>query len=214
MKRPAPTPENHLIFSAITWVAVSFAGMVLSDAGVYGAKSIVEATALVALALLFPDEPRRAWSAWLLAACVALALAFLAGWLLIYALPNVADFKFPAKANLRTIDVVAGFVATGLIAPLFEEKLARHLALRGCAGVIGPAVSRYIHPGIPASLIISTIFALSHPSVMLLAFPFSIVLCVLALRYEYNFLQRAIIHGLFNSAVMAWYLTQGFGFQG
>lgn len=211
MKRPAPTPENKVIFAAVIWVSVSFGGMVLSDAGVYGAKSVAETIALIAMIALFPDEPRRTWSAYRMGACLAVALAFLAAWIVIHGEPQADGFDFPRAKDFRTIDVVAGFVATGVIAPLFEEKLARHLALRGIHGMVGPAVSRYVAPGMVASLIVSTLFALAHPSLMPLAFLLSLTLCLLALKYEFDLAQRALIHGLLNSGIMAWYFTSGFG---
>jgi len=211
VKRPAPTPENKVIFAALVWVSVSFGGMVLSDAGVYGAQSVAEIIALIAMVALFPDEPRRKWSIYRMVACVATALGFLAAWIVIHGEPQADGFDFPRTRDFRTIDVVAGFVATGIVAPLFEEKLARHLALRGIHGMVGPAVSRYVAPGVVASLIVSTIFALAHPSLMPLAFLLSLALCHLALKYEFDLVQRAVIHGLLNSGIMAWYFTNGFG---
>lgn len=213
MKKPAPTPENHVIFAAIIWVAVSFLGMALSDSGIYGSKSIAEALALAFMIYLFPNEPSRRWSLGVVGACIAIAGIFLTVWLLAYGLPGASGFKFQGFKDFRAIDVISGFVATGIIAPLFEEKLARHLALRGIAGMVSPAVSRRIPAGLVGTLIVSAIFAVAHPTLMPIAFVLSIVLCYLALKHEFSFMQRALLHGLLNCSIMTWYLTYGFGLQ-
>lgn len=212
MKRPSATPQNYLIAAAVTWVAVSFVGAMLADAGVYGGKSIAEGTGFIVLMVAFPYEKSGAWTFTKVLASLLIVAGLVAGWFVAYALPYASTFEFPAISELRLIDVVAGFVATGLIAPLFEEKLTRHLALRGIMGVMHPAITRYISPALAATLIVSTIFALAHSKLMIFSFIASLALCTLCLKYQFGLLQRVLIHGLYNIAVMAWYLTYGFGF--
>lgn len=212
MRRPSATPENYLILAAVTWVSVSFLGMIATDAGVYGGQRIIEALGFVVLMVIFPDEQSGAWSWTRVLFSLIIVVGFVSGWVIAYALPYVAGFVFPVPVELRLRDVVAGFLATGLIAPLFEEKLTRHLALRGTMGVLHPAITRYISPGLAASLIVSTIFALAHPKLIIFSFVFSLILCLLCLKYQFGLLQRVFVHGLYNSTVMAWYLTHGFGF--
>ena len=209
--RPAATSENYLIFAATSWVASGFAGAALDKAGVYGATSIAEFAAFIALTAMFPGEPGRRWSTGLIVGSVGVAMAFVAPWILAYAMPYVDDFKFPAGDEIDRIDLIAGYLASGLIAPLFEEKICRHLALRGVIGVLPSSVARLAPPTLIASLLISAIFALAHPGLMILTFVFSLALCGLALRLNLNTLQRATIHGAYHCFVITFYVTHGFG---
>ncbi|WP_282297418.1 CPBP family glutamic-type intramembrane protease [Stenotrophomonas sp. PS02289] len=211
MKRPLPTPENFLICAAVSWVAVSFIGALLADAGIYGAKIITEAMAFLLMVALFPEEPRRPWSVTVLVVALTVAAAFFAVWLIVYALPDAKRLSFPDPQRLKRIDIVAGFIGAAVVSPLFEEKLARHLALRGIEGVTPSWLSRLVSPRVLAILIVSTIFALAHSDMAIPAFAFSLTLSWLALKHEFGLSQRALLHGIYNAALLSWVLTYGFG---
>jgi hypothetical protein len=212
MAKPLPTPENFLICAALGWVAVSFIGMILADAGIYGAKIITEAAALLLFVALFPDEPRRPWSLIVLCVSLFVAAAFFALWLTAYALPEAKGFTFPDPQSLSRLDIAVGFLGTAVVSPLFEEKLARHLALRGIEGVTPVWISKLVSPGLLAALIVSGIFAWAHTDMAVPAFMFSLTLSWLALKHRFGLSQRAFLHGIYNGAVMSWFLTDGFGF--
>ncbi|MES9027185.1 CPBP family glutamic-type intramembrane protease [Stenotrophomonas sp. BSUC-16] len=212
MRKPLPTPENFLIYAAVSWVAVSFIGMFLADAGMYGAKIVTEAAAFSLLVALFPSEPHRPWSVAVVCIALAGAAVFFAMWLVFFALPEAKSFSFPDPQSLNRLDIVAGFLGTAVVSPLFEEKLARHLALRGIEGVTPPWLSRLVSPRILATLIVSTIFAWAHGDMAVPAFIFSLTLSWLTLKHRFGLLQRALLHGIYNGAVMFWFLSYGFGF--
>lgn len=211
MAKPLPTPENFLIYAALSWVAVSFTGMILADAGVYGAKIITEAMALLLLVLLFPDEPHRPWSLAVLCVALLVAAAFFSMWLMVYALPEAEGFSFPDPKRMNRLDIAVGLLGTAVVSPLFEEKLARHLALKGIEGVTPLWISRVASPGVVAALIVSAVFAWAHSDFIVPAFVFSLTLCWLTLKHRFGLSQRAILHGIYNGAVMFWFLTDGFG---
>jgi hypothetical protein len=84
-------------------------------------------------------------------------------------------------------------------------------SLKGIEGVIPLWVSRLVSPGAVAALIVSTIFAWAHDDMAVPAFIFSLTLSWLALKHKFSLSQRAFLHGIYNGAVMSWFLTDGFG---
>ena len=72
-------------------------------------------------------------------------------------------------------------------------------------------MAKFISPNIVGALIVSVVFGLAHPQIMLLAVSMSLALCIMATNFGFSTLQRACIHGLYNAAVTMWYVTYGFG---
>jgi len=211
VKRPPATPENYLIAASVCWVAVGFTELALRDNGVGTYQLVTELAAYVLLVALFPREARSRWT---LAKClsgVLLASACFGAWLFFHANPSVSYSTFSDRRDASGIVVMITLLTSVVAAPLFEEKLLRGLALQGIVGTLPAWVAKFISPNIVAALIISVIFGLAHPQIMVLAASMSFVLCIMATNFGFSTLQCACIHGLYNAAVTMWYVTYGFG---
>ncbi|WP_141058202.1 CPBP family intramembrane glutamic endopeptidase [Stenotrophomonas rhizophila] len=211
MKRPSATPENFLIAAAVCWVAVGFVEMALRDSGVGPYKLLTELTAFALLVALFPREDRSRWT---LARClsgVMLAAAGFGAWLVFHANPSVSYSTFSDRRDANSVILIITLLTNVVAAPLFEEKLLRGLALPGIRGTLPARVAKFISPNIVGALIVSVVFGLAHPQIMLLAVSMSLALCIMATNFGFSTLQRACIHGLYNAAVTMWYVTYGFG---
>jgi len=211
MKRPSATPENFLIAAAVSWVAVGFVEMALRDNGVGIYQLLTELTAYAILLALFPKEERSPWT---LAKClsgVMLASLCFGAWLIFHANPSVSYRTFSDRRDASGIVVMITLLTNVVAAPLFEEKLLRGLALQGVVGTLPAWVAKFMRPNVVAAFIISVIFGLAHPQIMVLAASMSFVLCLMATNFGFSTLQRACIHGLYNAAVTMWYVTYGFG---
>lgn len=113
--------------------------------------------------------------------------------------------------TIGSVILIITLLTNVVAAPLFEEKLLRGLALPGIRGTLPARVAKFISPNIVGALIVSVVFGLAHPQIMLLAVSMSLALCIMATNFGFSTLQRACIHGLYNAAVTMWYVTYGFG---
>lgn len=164
------------------------------------AKPTAEGIVAVALFLLYPKEHTRRWSVRLaiVLSCVAVALTIF--WVAAFAWGRT---RFLDVADLSRATIAVTLLSTVITAPLFEEKVVRDLLLRGFASLTNPLIS---------TIAVSLAFALVHDGAVPWSFLFSLVLCVLTLKWNVGTLQRVLVHGLLNLLVLAWYATKGYGF--
>lgn len=170
-----------------------------SRAGVVGAKPLIELLLALVLLRRYPESCAIRWSGRLIVILCAGGAALALAWIPLFALGNTRFFD-PGHAS--TIALVVGLASSVVAAPLYEEKVVRHLILRGVTGYIGPYW---------ASLLISLAFGLIHTGAMLWTFLVSLVLCWCALAKGLGSTQRALIHGVMNAMIMLWYFTAGYG---
>jgi membrane protease YdiL (CAAX protease family) len=211
MKRPSTTPENFLITAAVCWVAVGFVELALRDNGVGPYQLLTELTAYAVLVALFPREEGTGWTLVKCLLGVVLASVCFGAWLVFHANPSVSHSTFMEVRNANSVILIITLLTSVVAAPLFEEKLLRGLALQGILGTLPDWVAKFMSPNIVGALIVSVIFGLAHPDIMVLAALMSFALCIMAINFGFSTLQRACIHGLYNAAVTVWYATYGFG---
>lgn len=171
----------------------------LGCASAAGAKPLVEL--LVALVLLrrYPEAAVVRWTGGLVSILCIIGLALTLAWVAFFAWGNTRFFD---AGSVSAPALAVGMVGAVVTAPIYEEKVVRHLLLQGAAGFIG----RW-----GAALLISVVFGLIHTGAMVWTFLVSLVLCWLALAKGLTSTQRAIVHGTVNAMIMLWYLTRGFG---
>lgn len=184
-----------VIASFVAGIAINAIHALGMDRGL--ATAFVLATLTTVLFRCFKEEmaPFEARRFLLLAGagCVS-ALTWIA-----FAWARHANVTYSAESWL---DYPVAIISLGVIAPLYEEKLVRHVLLRGAAQVFG---------GWAAILATSIAFALVHAGNFLFSLVFGMVLAWLALRKGIDTVQRAVIHGTYNLAVFGWYLAHGNG---
>jgi membrane protease YdiL (CAAX protease family) len=174
----------------------------MSHVGAVGAKPLAELLVALVLMKLYPEVNIVRWSSRLFLLLCAIGAALALAWVAIFAWGNTQFFDI---ANASVIALVVGCSSAVLTAPIFEEKVVRHLLLQGAVGIIG----RWW-----ASLFVSAVFALVHTGAMIWAFAVSMVLCWFALAKGFSSAQRAVVHGVVNAIIMLWYFTRGFGLAG
>ncbi|TIE18297.1 CPBP family intramembrane metalloprotease [Stenotrophomonas maltophilia] len=196
-RRPRPIAENKIFAAAIATVAVGATQGVLDSFNVFGSKAVTELLAFLACVWLFPNEPGRRWNFWLLPVLVGAGLICGALWIAFAELPpghasnpiplNEVPFKF----------YLLGIVTSCVVAPLFEEKVVRHLFLDGASHYFGK---------VAGAIIVSALFAAVHVDAVVSSFIYSVILCIGAIVFGLNTFQRSIIHGVINLSIMHWAL--------
>lgn len=156
------------------------------------------ALAILCLCLFRESHPPKS----ILFASALIALGILIGliWVLVVA-RNATAVEFPDITAMSGRAIAMTFMVTVVAAPLYEEKVVRHLLFDGLAEVSTPLIS---------ALIISTFFAIAHVGSMIWAFFVSMTLCYLKVRLKLNTFQLAAVHGAINFVILAWYFTKGF----
>ena len=165
-----------------------------------GTKPVVELLLAVILIRFFPEELTARWSLRLVLGLVLLGVGLASFWVVAIAWGNT---RFPDISTFSAIAVITGVVSSVLTAPVYEEKVVRHLLLQGASGYVNHWV---------AAVLVSAVFALAHQGSMAWSFLFSMVMCWLAIIGKIGVMQRAIVHGIVNALIMLWYFTHGFGF--
>lgn len=167
--------------------------------GVVGAKPLAELLLALILIRMFPEGPKTGWSPKLVLSLFALGSALSLFWIAVVAWGNT---RFPDLSTVSTAAIVTGLLSAVITAPIYEEKVVRHLLLQGLSGY----TNRWL-----AAVLVSAIFAIAHQNAMIWSFFVSLVLCWLAIAKSISVMQRAIVHGTINLLIMLWYFTRGFG---
>jgi hypothetical protein len=184
--------------------AVTMAGLLMAVgeySGRYFSKPLVEIVFFGVLALWFPESKEKHWKKASVVIFIILGLALGAVWIVFFGFPAVDSTEFKRLDKFSSSELVFGLSASLVTAPLFEEKVARHLILDGLG-----ALHAFI-----ASSIVSIAFALTHVGSIIWAFLASMLLCFFALGLKMTSVQRAISHGVCNLSIVVWYYTDAYG---
>ncbi len=197
-----PRAPGYAVMAGITALAVNGALMVAGQAvGIVGSKILAEAATFIVLIWLYPEPQGRRWSLNSVVAFLLTGVAIGTVWVGFIGL-RLANSEASEWTNFPFFFVLLGFINACITAPLFEEKIVRHLLFRG----IEDKTNSFL-----ASIIVSIIFAIPHTGSVIWAFFVSMVLCWLTVKWALNTWQRAIVHGSINLLIMLWSLTSGFG---
>lgn len=195
--KPNDRPENRIFVAAIATILVGAAQAVLGSFDLFGSKAVTELAAFIACMWFLPSEPRAPWSAKLACALVGLGLFGGALWVASIGFPARGESQFLTWDKVPIAYYVLGVFTGCVAAPLFEEKVVRHLLLTGAAQYLGRAF---------AALAVSALFAWVHTDGMISAFLFSLALCAGVYIFNLDTLQRSVIHGVVNLVIMHWTL--------
>lgn len=168
--------------------------------GVDGGTPISELLVAAVLMWVYPEQNDRAWSFRLVAALMVSGILMGMLWVIVAAMTD--DAVFPKPGEFPAVGIWLGFLTAVVTAPLYEEKVVRQLLLDGVSSLTNFWMG---------ALIVSVLFGLAHNKDAIWAFITSMTLCWSIARFGLNTYQRAIIHGVLNLVIMAWYFTQGFG---
>jgi len=193
--KPRPIAENKIFVAAIAIVGVGAAQGVLRHFDVFGSKAMTEIVAFIVCVWLLPDESRREWTFRLGAALVAVGAVGGAVWILAIGIPAIPETTFIPFGEIPTRFYVLGLVTSCIVAPLFEEKVVRHLLFDGTSHYFG----RFL-----GTIMVSAAFAAVHAGAFVSSFLFSILLCVLAYQFRLSTTQLATVHGTINLTITQW----------
>lgn len=196
--KPANKPENLIFVGSIATVAVGAAQGVLNTLDVFGSKAMVEMLAFIACMWLLPCEKRALWSAKLVV--ILLALGILGGvvWVAVVGYPARDETSFITWEQVPFRNYVLGAVTSCLVAPLFEEKVVRHLLQSGLSHYFG----RFF-----GTLAVSVLFAIVHTGAVISSFLFALYLSASMYLLSLDTLQRAVVHGAINAVILHWVLV-------
>jgi membrane protease YdiL (CAAX protease family) len=193
--KPRPIAENKIFVAAIAIAGVGAAQGILNSFDVFGSKAMTEILAFLACAWLLPNEPRRKWSLGLCTGLIGTGLLLGAIWVLFIGFPGRHETNFPQLKEIPLRFYALGLVTSCIAAPLFEEKVVRHLLLEGGSHYFGK---------LTATIGASALFAAVHVDAVVPAFLLSVLLCIGAQRFNLNSAQRSVIHGLINFSILHW----------
>ena len=195
------SPRHAFIVGIVATVASS---LILEAARVFdlvGAGPCTEAIIAFLLIRIYPEPRSLRWSFKSVALLLAAGLLLALGWIGAIGWWQVSS-RFTEWTQYPFYFIVIGFISAVVTAPLFEEKVVRHLLLCGAARITNTLF---------ASILVSALFALAHPGNRIWSFIVSVLLCWLAIKWGANSFQRAIVHGTLNLMVMLWHLAGGSG---
>ena len=193
---------RYAVIAGITALAVNGALVVAGNAaGIAGSKILAESATFIVLIWLYPEPQGRRWGLNSVVAFLMTGVAIGAVWVGLIGI-KLTNSEASEWTGFQFSSVVLGFINACITAPLFEEKIVRHLLFRG----IEEKTNSFL-----ASIVVSTIFAIPHAGSVVWAFFVSMVLCWLTVKWALNTWQRAIVHGSINLLIMLWSLTSGFG---
>lgn len=195
--RPEPGP---LVLVGVV-ISLACGGLIslLSSLGLVGATIWVQLLLALILFKLYPEASTVRWSGRLLLLLCGAGVAMAGVWVTLFAWGNT---RFVDVGEVGITALAVGAASAVIAAPIYEEKVVRHVLLMGAAGFVGR---------IPASVLVSIPFALVHAGSVIPAFFFSLALCWAALVLKLSSGQRAVAHGTYNLMNMLWYFTSGYG---
>lgn len=197
--RPAEKPENYIFVALIATVAVGGGQAVLSDFGVIGAKALTELLAFIVCMRCFPHETHAPWSSRLTLCLIAAGVGGAGLWIALVGYPEREATGFVDWSRLTFFNYALGVATSCVVAPLFEEKVVRHLLLSGASHYLGTLL---------ATLAVSVLFAWPHIGNEIFAFIFSVTLCISVPLFRLDSWQRSLIHGILNFVIIHWELAQ------
>ncbi len=194
-----PKPGTLVLVGVVVSLACGGLISLFGSLGLVGATTWVQLTLAFVLYKLYPETTVVRWSGKLilLLCIVGAALAWV--WLALFAWGNT---RFVEVGDVSVVALTVGASSAVIAAPIYEEKVVRHVLLQGAAGYVGR---------ISASVLVSIPFALVHSGSVVSAFFFSLALCWAALAMKLTSGQRAVMHGAYNAMIMLWYFTHGYG---
>ncbi|NNH49677.1 CPBP family intramembrane metalloprotease [Stenotrophomonas maltophilia] len=195
LRKPRAIAENKILVAAIAIVGTGAAQGILNSFDVFGSKAVTEILAFLACAWLFPNEPRRKWSLGLATGLIATGLSLGAIWVIFIGFPGRHETNFPTLTEIPIKFYALGLVTSCIVAPLFEEKVVRHLLLDGASHYFGK---------LAATIGVSALFAVVHVDAVVSAFLLSAFLCIGTQLFNFNSTQRSVIHGLVNFSILHW----------
>lgn len=193
--RPADLPENRIFVGAIATIAVGATQAVLNAFDVFGSKAMTELLAFLCCVWLFPHEQRMRWSVRLSILLISAGLIGGALWIAFIGYPARNESQFLTWDNIPFEYYSLGLITGCIVAPLFEEKVVRHLLLSGASHYLGRSVG---------AIAVSALFAWVHTDGVVSAFIFSMALCCGVYFFKMDGFQRSLIHGFVNLVIMHW----------
>ena len=196
--------DERSVMLVVGVCAVALAGLLIAIGKYLGlafSKPFVELLLFLLLALSFPESQGRSWRLSSVTSFVLLGVFLGLVWVFLFGFSSIDETEFKRVNSFPLSAVIYGMSASLVTAPLFEEKVVRHLILGGM-GMINPFV---------ASSLVSLAFALTHVDSVVWAFIASMFLCFMALRLRMTSIQRAISHGVCNFLITTWYYTDAYG---
>ncbi|MNV54650.1 CAAX amino terminal protease self- immunity [compost metagenome] len=132
----------------------------------------------------------RAW-------VVLLGIGLLSGalWIIFIGLPARYETNYIPFGEIPVNFYILGLITSCVVAPLFEEKVVRHLLLDGVSHYFGRVLS---------IIMVSVVFAEVHVGAVTSSFFYSILLCICVHSFRLGTVQRSIIHGAINLAITQW----------
>ncbi|MDY1034698.1 type II CAAX prenyl endopeptidase Rce1 family protein [Stenotrophomonas sp. CFBP8980] len=193
--KPAETPENFIFVALMSTVAIGAARVVLDAFEVFGSKAMTEALAFAACIWMFPREERARWSAKLVMTLVALGLVGGAAWVALVAYPARNESTLLTWDQIPLANYLLGVVTSCVVAPLYEEKVVRHLLQSGASHYLGKILGTFA---------VCALFAAAHTEAVLSSFLFGLYVTLGIFLFRLDTYQRAIIHGMVNFVIMHW----------
>lgn len=195
--KPANKPENLIFVALIATVAVGAAQGILNTFDVFGSKAMTEILAFAACMWLFPREQRALWSVKLVVVLLALGIVGGTVWVAVVGYPARNEASFLAWDQVPLRNYLLGVVTSCLVAPLFEEKVVRHLLQSGISHYFG----RFL-----GTLAVSALFAIVHTGSVVSSFLFALYLSASMYLLKLDTPQRAVVHSVINAIIMHWVL--------
>jgi membrane protease YdiL (CAAX protease family) len=187
----ADTPYSlavGLIFSLLVGIAIAWMQIAGADGGV--ATLLVLSLATAILFRVYPESPRDIGMGARLA-LVAVGVAAAVCWL------SLTGWQLGPHSAQSWVDYPVYVLVQVVVAPLYEEKVVRHVLLSGLARRTGFAF---------AIIVVSAAFAAVHHGNFVAVMLFSLVAGTMA-YFGFGSGQRALLHGANNAVMVAWQLT-------
>lgn len=179
--RRRPFLHNSFILAVVFTLAVAAADGLLTRAGIATVGHLAFMAGVDVIVIWLLAEPWRPTlrTLWMCAGGCALGVC--------YFVVHYAQERIHFSAS-SPVDYLNYFASAAIIAPIYEEAIVRRWMFFGAAEWVGSGAS---------ALLVSALFALTHPAIPLFAFAFSLGMCFLAWR-GIKTLDRAAFHGSHN----------------
>ena len=142
--------------------------------GIFWISPLSQLGVFALLGVMYPEHGKRRLDLRVVATMVATGFALFAVWFAFSALPEIEETTFLDLADVGTNNLLLGLLAAGVAAPLFEEKVVRHLLLEGFSKVTGYLLG---------AILVSAVFGLVHQQTMIWAFVGSLIFSAMSVRF-------------------------------